>query len=312
MAARGCGPTVIPAFRGQVRFICKKLGMKAGDTGDSDEFLDQVAAAQKQTTKKELKQSDAWPMEAIGMMEKGVFAPVKVAFRIFMGFIAVLIYASLRFSDSVRVIPGHMKLYTEALMGKCWESKTCRNGKFMKWAVPNCSFTKNCPWLYEWFKLYNEQLDLLPPEVRQKVDFMMPAINKYGELDWTQAMEYKKAVALARTMLKMMVDASELNHTVEGARTLKMLEEFIDEFEGIHGLKASMPTLMVGVGENYAAKLQGHWAKLEGGMVERYARDKLAFPIAAVYRITQDAQKGVAITIIMNVFLIYDVINYES
>ena len=84
----------------------------------------------------------------------------------------------------------------------------------------------------------------------------------------------------------MMIEAVDVP---EGDR--EVLEKFWQEFKGLHGLKASWPTIMVGLGEDYAAKLQGHW--LDPSMVERYARDKLAFPIKKVWEITQDVQNGV-------------------
>ena len=286
LVAQDCGPTVLPTLLQQVKFICERIGMPDPEVEDYP-FFKKLIEVQKQVKAKEVLQAEHWPVEVIKLLEKGVFAPIKVAFRIFSWFITVAIYASLRFGDTLRVRPRDLELCIDSLMGKCWETKTCRNGKFMKWGVPNCSFTPDCEWLTEGYRLYNEEFEKLHEEIKERVDFMMPMIDKNGKLNWTDSMDYRKAVALIRYLL----GALARSMLKEDDPIYKQVMEFIERLKGFHGIKATIPTLMVEVGEDAAAKLQGHW--LSSTMVDRYNRQKLALPKAVLWKICNDFKRGV-------------------
>ena len=283
LTAQDCGPTVLSAFRTAVDWFCNKLQMEQLHLGKNQLFRS-IEMKCKRAKVRERKQSPAWPVEVIKAFETAVCSDMHKSFRIYCWFQLCLIFGSLRWGDALRVKPTQLKMYREALMGRCWQTKTHRGDRFMKFAIPNASFS-GCTWWKTGFYLYMEEFNKLSEEERKKVDFWMPQIDKNQELDWSDSMSYNRALALTKFLMH------ELSKwEVLPPEDRKIIAEFVLKLMGLHGCKATIVDLLVQMGEDYAAQIQGHWEGPE--MIKTYAREQMKLPIKCILQLTDMIKQG--------------------
>ncbi|CAK9020159.1 Extracellular signal-regulated kinase 2 (ERK2) (Defective in aggregation protein C) (MAP kinase 2), partial [Durusdinium trenchii] len=114
----GCGPSVLPALKYAVKWVCKRLVMEppSVDSPSIGAIIEKVY----QDRGKELKEAIAVPLPAVAALEYLVNALIiedKIPAAIFVWWTLILIYASLRRDDGRHVVPNSLTITEDALMG---------------------------------------------------------------------------------------------------------------------------------------------------------------------------------------------------
>ena len=141
LSQEGCGPAVIPSFKYAVGWICRRLVMTPPDLKSGGI----VAIEEKVHTDrgKELKEAIPISLHLVGALEHLLVYqspdPDKEASTVFLFWILILIYGSLRFDDGKHVSPSSLTLERDALYGLIWQTKVERKRKGTRFAVPKCS-----------------------------------------------------------------------------------------------------------------------------------------------------------------------------
>ena len=141
LSQEGCGPAVIPSFKYAVGWICRRLVMTPPDLKSGGI----VAIEEKVHTDrgKELKEAIPISLHLVGALEHLLVYqspdPNKEASTVFLFWILILIYGSLRFDDGKHVSPSSLTLERDALYGLIWQTKVERKRKGTRFAVPKCS-----------------------------------------------------------------------------------------------------------------------------------------------------------------------------
>lgn len=118
---RACGPTV-PSLRAAVKLMTSRLAIDAPD------FEDPIfVALQKNIIEeraKTLKEAVPFPTSLVGELEFYVLDEEKPApSRTFVWRILCMIFASLRFDDSIHMKPTELRMGNEGLFGVAWQTK---------------------------------------------------------------------------------------------------------------------------------------------------------------------------------------------
>ena len=183
----GCGPAVLPALRQAVRWICKRLVMTPPDTGDP--AMEAIVAKVYEERGKELREAVPVPLKAVAALEYLVNALIladKIPAAIFVWWILILIYASLRWDDGRHVAPSSLVLTDEALVGMVWQTKVDRKRKGTRFAVPHCSLA-GVTWLEEgWhvFQQFKNDRDFFIWDLVDESQFDVVPVSSEKGLPW--------------------------------------------------------------------------------------------------------------------------------
>ena len=183
----GCGPAVLPGLRQAIRWICKRLVMTPPDAGDP--ALEAIVAKVYEERGKELKEAVPVPLKAVAALEYFVNALIladKIPAAIFVWWILILIYASLRWDDGRHVAPSSLTLTRDALVGLVWQTKVERRRKGTRFAVPMCSLG-GVTWLEEgWhvFQRFKNDRDFFIWDLVDEGQFDVVPISSERGLPW--------------------------------------------------------------------------------------------------------------------------------
>lgn len=136
----GCGPAVIPSFKHSVGWICKRLVMTMPNLADPHLLSDKVYAERG----RELKEAIAGLMKLVMALEiylEDLSRSNKISSTIFIWWVLILIYSSLRFDDGVHVSPTSLEMGEDALLRLVWQTEVERKRKGARFAVPMCSLS---------------------------------------------------------------------------------------------------------------------------------------------------------------------------
>ncbi|CAK9011987.1 Ubiquitin carboxyl-terminal hydrolase 8 [Durusdinium trenchii] len=181
----GCGPAVLPGLRQAIRWICKRLVMTPPDAGDP--ALEAIVAKVYEERGKELKEAVPVPLKAVAALEYLVNALIladKIPAAIFVWWILILIYASLRWDDGRHVAPSSLTLTRDALVGLVWQTKVERRRKGTRFAVPMCSLG-GVTWLEEGWHVFQR--------FKNDRDFFIWDLVNEGQFDVDHAVEFDDA-----------------------------------------------------------------------------------------------------------------------
>ncbi len=189
-----CGPAVLPALRGTVLWISKKLGMSMPDL--KSEYLLAVEKEVFEQRGEEVKKAVPFPMDLVAALEDMLMMfrkiPDKKPLAYFVWILLLMIYASLRFSDMLHTKPETLVYNKGVLYGSCWRTKVERKKRGTKFAVPDVAITKK-PWLTEGLRIFEE----IVPE---KQDFMIFHLESWDTIT-NAPMEYGTFVAYMRAAI---------------------------------------------------------------------------------------------------------------
>ena len=273
----GCGPSILPAFKYAVGWICKKLVMATPNLDLQDPQLKAIVDEVHLTRGRELKEAIPLPEQIVACMEVYVGVLVKekkIPAAIFVWWALILIYSSLRFDDGVHVSPTSLQMSNEALLGMVWQTKVERKRRGTRFAVPMCSISDTA-WLeigWEVFQGFLEDRDFFLWDLQDEKTFGPAPITYARSLGW-----------LKHFMLISLVHGSKVG--VIDANELARLRESVDEVTW-HSMRV---TLLAGaVRENVDEKiigLQANW-KDPKQLVLKYARQRKELSVAMVKDLT--------------------------
>ena len=151
---QGCGPSILPAFKYAVGWVCKRLVMPLPNLADPQlkAVIDEVYSLRG----KELKEAVPVPSKLVMALEiylDFLINAKKDAAAIFIWWTLILIFSSLRFDDGVHVAPTSLQLTEDALLGLVWQTKVERKKRGTRFAVPVCSISGR-DWLKKGWKLF--------------------------------------------------------------------------------------------------------------------------------------------------------------
>ena len=189
-----CGPAVLPALRGTIAWIAKKIGMTTPDL--KSEYLLAVEKEVYEARGQEVKKAIPFPMELVAAFEHMLMRFKKVedkkALVYFIWIVLIMTYASLRFSDMVHTKPETLAYVKGVLYGSCWRTKVERRKRGTKFAVPDVAITKK-PWLTTGLRIFEE----IVPE---KKDFMIFHLEDWSTIS-NAPMDYGSFVARLRSVV---------------------------------------------------------------------------------------------------------------
>ena len=279
----GCGPSILPAFKYAVGWICKKLVMATPNLNLNDPQIKAIVDEVHLTKGKELKEAVPVPEKLVACLEVYVEILVKekkMAAAVFVWWALILIYSSLRFDDGVHVSPASLHLTEEALLGMVWQTKVERKRRGTRFAVPACSIS-DTPWLtigWKAFKEFNEDRDFFIWDLQDEKSFGPAPITYARSLGW-----------LKHFMLLALVGGSKLG--VISANEFAGLKESVEEVTW-HSMRV---TLLAGaVKENVEDKvigLQANW-KDPKQLVLKYARQRKELSVAMVKGLTEKIKEN--------------------
>ena len=251
----GCGPTVLPAIRTSIDWMSRKIQMETIDLSE-DPLYKALENKVKQHTMKKVKEAPAWPIQVIILLEMCIFGPFGDAIKVFAGFVLVMIFASLRWNDTMRSRPDDLTLRQDCLTGHSWQTKTCKLGRHMAYAVVRAGFSQAGDWVATWYAIYMSHLERVHEDIRKRVDFLMPWVEDADHMDWSDSISYNKAIEMIKQLLDNLVDWVG---TAMSEEDKKIVRSFAKMINGFHGCKATLVDLLAQRGEHYAAQMQGHF-----------------------------------------------------
>ena len=189
-----CGPAVLPALRGTVSWISRKIGMPIPDL--KSEYLVAIENEVFEARGEEVKKAIPFPMDLVAALENMLMSfrkiPEKKPTAYFVWILLLMTYSSLRFSDMLHTKPETLVYNKGVLYGSCWRTKVERKKRGTKFAVPDVAITKK-PWLTEGLKIFEE----IAPD---KSDFMIYHLEDWGTIS-NAPMEYGTFVKFMRSAI---------------------------------------------------------------------------------------------------------------
>ena len=160
---------------------------------------------------KELKEAVPIPVRLVAMLENTVLHFVKVGSdpaAVFLWWVLILIFASLRFNDGIHVAPDLLEMTAEGLAGMVWQTKVDRKRRGTKFAVPMASIS-GANWLQEgWviFQPFNQERDFFLWDLASESKFSPTVITYHASLKW---LRYLMKVAVELAYAGQVVEAEE-------------------------------------------------------------------------------------------------------
>eukprot|EP00913_Durusdinium_trenchii_P004004 g3708.t1 len=267
----GCGPAVLPGLRQAIRWICKRLVMTPPDAGDP--ALEAIVAKVYEERGKELKEAVPVPLKAVAALEYLVNALIlagKIPAAIFVWWILILIYASLRWDDGRHVAPSSLTLTGDALVGLVWQTKVERRRKGTRFAVPMCSLA-GVTWLEEgWhvFQRFKNDRDFFIWDLVDEGQFDVVPISSERGLPW---LRYFLDQALTIALEDHVIDAVDTDFV--RAQCAKVT---------CHSLRVTLLDAAVHAGaDDKVIGLQANW-KDPSQLVLKYARSRKELSVRMV------------------------------
>jgi hypothetical protein len=261
-----CGPSVPEALKATVLWVSRRLEMDIPDM-DTPEFV-AIKAKIIEQRGTELKEAKALPLQLVAGLE-AVAALGHGAKAHLAWYTLCMVYASLRYDDAMHVVPTRLRLEGGDLHGTSWQTKTDRTRKGVQFAVPDVS-TSGHKWLGPGLERFRHELGGLR-------DYWMPNIAlDRGTicLEHGKPMHYQDSLKAFRALLV----------EVGAAQGLMVTEK---EYSW-HSCKATMINQAARQEESgLGLALQGHWKDPNGKMPLKYARARMAIPLAMIKRVVQ-------------------------
>ena len=268
----GCGPAVIPSFKYAVSWICKRLAMQAPDLkhGGITAVEEKVHADRG----KELKEAAPVSLQLVAALEHLLVyqapMPEKEASTVFLFWILILIYGSLRFDDGKHVAPSSLSLQNDALYGMIWQTKVERKRRGTRFAVPKCSVSG-----VDWFQIGWAAFQ----PFRDDRDFFIWDLKTESEFDRVPV-TYTRSMAWMKYMFNKAVEVGIKYKVIEE----KDREDYVTEIQGItwHSMRVTMLAAAVEAGvDDKAIGMQANW-KDPGPLVLKYARKRKDLSVGMV------------------------------
>ena len=274
-SSSGCGPSVPDTVRGNVAWICDRLGMTAPDLAAPSirAIRDQVVTDRGRP----VREAVPFPLDVIRAFEAMAAGAgsqhLPTCFRIVSGMCLCMIYASLRFNDAVHTEVRSVVFTDDVLRGTCWQTKADRKRRGTRFAIVNSSFG-SIPWLPAWWAWVS-------PLLTHDADFwfLHVSIDTIGVMtvDWASPAAFGPALTVLRAAIEhaVLMDPAVDQAFASQATWHSARVTMID----LAGLDGRSSTEML---------LQLH--STSPAMAEKYQRSRLQIPINMVHDLCKKAR----------------------
>ena len=266
-----CGPSVIPALKYAVKWICRRIVMEAPDM--SDPGFGAIITRIYEERGKELREAVPVDFRLVValelLMQKQLDKNVQPA-GIFLWWTLILIYASLRFDDGRHVDPTSLTLSSEALLGLVWQTKVERRRRGTRFAVPLCSMS-GTDWLelgWKAFQPFCTERDYFICDLKSETEFDAAPVSYLRSLQWLRFFAHQA------------VDSAEAAALLSPAET-PALRKNANEITW-HSMRATMLSAAVKAHvDDKIIALQANW-KDPSQLVLKYARQRKELSVQMV------------------------------
>ncbi len=277
LEGRMCGPSVIPAFRSTVSWMCKKLAMTLPDLKSS--IIKAIETKVFEERGEEIRKAVPFPIPLIAAMETYLAhvvakKPEQVAKIVALFVILIMVYASLRFDDMLHVKPRTMVFEKGVLYGVCWQTKVERKRRGTKFAAPAVAISEA-----NWFEGAWEIFQKTGSKDR---DFMLGGIKDWGTME-EAPIKYPNFVNTQQVLIQEAW--KRFKETTWGKPWSKP-----KDFAG-HSARVTMIDLGSHNEESQIAQMaQANWSSPE--MPLEYSRNTKSIAVNMIYGLVQKAKKG--------------------
>ena len=280
--SKECGPTVIPSVRAAVRWICRRIGIAPPDT----EALAVKVIEDKviELRGEEIKEAVPIPVKLVELLEI-YFARLhseggKEPAALFVWWVLVAIFASLRFDDACHVCPDKLEFTDQAMYGVVWQTKVERKRKGTRFAVANASIS-GVRWLPIGFQLLQRWISN-----RDYFLYELGSLEKFA----AQPPTYVRSLKWVKYFCSKAISDGKVSGKIDGDEAEK-LSEVVRDITW-HSVRVTLLNAAVheGADENEIG-LQANW-KNPGPMVLKYARDRRTLPLRLVARLCSKMKDG--------------------
>ena len=267
-----CGPSVIPALRSSVKWICRRLAMPTPDL-NSVEFnaIEERVIVERG---EEIRKTIPFPMDVVKKLERAVmkYREGRPALAYYCWIVLLMTYGSLRFDDMLHVKMSSLEWKDGVLFGSAWQTKVERKRRGTKFAVPAVSLSDK-KWLEAGF-------DLFKSLVTFDYDFMIFNCNSWDELLMEPA-SYNRFVSLMQKAV-FIACAKPVEEALTEADCL--------EFKG-HTPRVTMINAGSHAGADPLAQMaQANWASLS--MPIEYTRQTKSLAVSMIHSLVKKVKKG--------------------
>ena len=268
---QGCGPSILPAFKYAVGWVCKRLVMPLPNLADPQlkAVIDEVYSLRG----KELKEAVPVPSKLVMALEiylDFLINAKKDAAAIFIRWTLILIFSSLRFDDGVHVAPTSLQLTEDALLGLVWQTKVERKKRGTRFAVPVCSISGR-DWLEKGWKLFQPYMsdrDFFIWELQDEKKFAPAPVTYSRSLAW---LKHFLLLALGECVRNDKIALNEVPDLEQAVQAITW-----------HSMRVTMLAEAVKANvDDKIAGLQANW-KDPSQLVLKYARQRKELSVAMV------------------------------
>ena len=273
--ANSCGPCVLPAFRGTLLWMCRRLCMTPPAL--ESPVFGAVEARVIERRGKEVAEAVPIPILAVRSLERSV-----VEWRAAGHAIACIVawqmllatWASLRFDDCLHVDPASLRLSESALYFTAQKTKRDQGRRGTKYVVCNASLTQA-----EWLREGYECLVANAPDTYFRGDFFLFDSDGW-RARWQAPLAYQDFVANLRgVVVRSVAEATEPAIVENREAILRDARRLTG-----HSPRPTIPTAMaLGGSDSLPIQLQGKWKSQ--GMVQKYIRDRGGVVLSSVRQI---------------------------
>ncbi len=270
---QGCGPSVVPAFKTSVKWVCSRLVIELPDL--DDHRLGALQAKISSERASTLREAVPIPIGVVGAME--VFVTIDTlpdAARLFVWWVLCMVFASLRFDDALHVNPNELEMLEEGLFGIAWQTKVERKRSGTRFMVPKVGF-RNSSWLEVGW-------DLFLREAPFDRDFWIPELNTVEEFK-SEAPTYTRSVQWLRYFARQSSDRRD-----DVSLEIRHKDAVIINKLTAHSCRVTLLDAAVHEGRSTEEiGLQANW-KNPGPLVLKYTRNRSQIPAIMVKQLVQD------------------------
>lgn len=275
----GCGPAVMPAIRQAFVWIQARLAIEMPDLRE----LPEVDAMQKQVAHErgqELREAVPLPPQLVRGLEALCVhysrAHDKGAAALFVWWVLIMTYSSLRFNDAVHIAPKSVIYREGALRGVSWQTKADQIRRGTKVAVPDVGMSSH-PWMaagWEVFLSYADDRDYFLWDLLSEERFDQGPISYSKSLPWLRYFLSKAAVSMFK---QNKISKQDYEHCREVSKKATWHSPRVTLLsEAVHQEQ-----------DEKAIAVQANW-KNPGPLVLKYARARKEISMRMVRRITDE------------------------
>lgn len=268
-----CGPSVLPNFRAEVKWVCARLAIEPPDFSDHRFVAIQNKVISERA--KTLKEAIPFPLSVVMELETFVIDTNRApASRVFVWWILCMVFASLRFDDAIHVRPGELQMKEEGLFGVAWQTKVDQKRMGTRFVVPKIGFREST-WLEVGWTVFTSQF-------WDNRDFWIWDLNTPDAFK-PDPPSYQRSLQWMKVFSRRSCDESDLLSRDEKIRCAREINK-----PTMHSCRVTLLDAAVHAGRSTEEiGLQANW-KNPGPLVLKYTRNRSVVPALMVKQLVRD------------------------